>query len=377
VTSFNSSFGAVQWVVLSYLITITVFSVSAGSLGDRFGKRRLLFVGLGVFTIASALCAVAPNLPVLVAGRALQGAGAALLNALSLALVVDIARGGNAGGSLGFISAASATGTMVGPTFGALLIGAGGWRAIFLINVPLAVLVYLAVRATTAAPPASAPVVRAKAAITQWQAPFIAGLAMNLLISSVMVSTLILAPFVLSRTYGLSIHAVGLVMAAGPLATVLAALAAGRAAARIDSRAVTLAGLATFTLGALGLALLHPEAGLGGYIVPIVLIGLAWGLFQTSNNNVMLSGTTSERRGAVSGWIALARNLGMIGGAALTGWLFDAVTRGDAMSGPAVAAAVRASFAGSTAISILALALGAFVYLNRPRAALSAPAASP
>jgi MFS family permease len=371
-TGFGSSFGAVQWVVLSYLITITVFAVSAGALGDRFGKRRLLFIGLALFAVASAVCAVAPNLPVLVAGRALQGASAAVLNALSLALVVDISRSRSAGNALGFISATSATGTMIGPTVGALLIGAGGWRAIFLINVPLAVLVYFAVHAATTAPPASVVETRAGTTLTQWQPAFIAGLGMNLLISSVMISTLMLAPFVLSRTYGLTIHAVGLAMAAGPLATVLAALVAGRAAARIDSRIVTLAGLAGFTLGALGIALLRPEAGVGGYLLPIVLVGIGWGLFQTSNNNVMLSGTSSERRGAVSGWISLARNLGMIGGAALTGWLFNAVTRGDATSGTVVAAAVRASFGVSTAISVLALTLGAFVYLSRPRSPVPA-----
>jgi len=272
----------------------------------------------------------------------------------------------------GFISATSATGTMIGPTVGALLIGAGSWRAIFLINVPLALLVYLAVHATTSAPAASAAGTRARPALTQWQPSFIAGLGMNLLISSVMISTLILAPFVLSRTYGLAIHAVGLAMAAGPLATVLAALVAGRAAGRIDSRIVTLAGLAAFMLGALGLALLRPEVGVGGYLLPIVLVGIGWGLFQTSNNNVMLSGTSSDRRGVVSGWIALARNLGMIGGAALTGRLFDAVTHGDATSGAVVAAAVRASFGVSTALSILALTLGAFVYLSRPRSPVPA-----
>jgi MFS family permease len=371
-TSFGASFGAVQWVVLSYLITITVFAVLAGSLGDRFGKRRLLFIGLALFAVASALCAVAPNLPVLVAGRALQGASAAVLNALSLALVVDISRNGSAGNALGFISATSATGTMIGPTVGALLIGAGGWRAIFLVNVPLALLVYVALRATTSASPVSAPGTRATPGPTQWQPPFVAGLGMNLLINSVMISTLILAPFILSRTYGLAIHAVGLAMAAGPLATVLAALVAGRAAARIDSRVVTLAGLTAFALGARGLALLRTEAGVGGYLLPIVLVGIGWGLFQTSNNNVMLSGTPSDRRGAVSGWIALARNFGMIGGAALTGWLFGAATHGDATSGAAVAAAVRASFGVSTAITILALALGAFVYVSRPRAAVPA-----
>jgi MFS family permease len=82
-TALAVPFGAVQWVVLSYLITMTALAVYAGRLGDRFGKQRLLLVGLGIFGLASLLCAITPNLPLLVAGRALQGAGAALLNSRS------------------------------------------------------------------------------------------------------------------------------------------------------------------------------------------------------------------------------------------------------------------------------------------------------
>ena len=84
---FGASFGQVQWVVLAYLLAVTTLVVSAGRLGDLVGRRRLLLAGLALFIVASALCAAAPSLPLLVAARGAQGPGAALMMALTLAFV--------------------------------------------------------------------------------------------------------------------------------------------------------------------------------------------------------------------------------------------------------------------------------------------------
>ena len=102
--AFGASFQAVQWVVLAYLLAVTTLVVSAGRLGDRLGGRRLLVAGIATFTLASAACALAPGLWTLVAARAAQGAGAAVMMALSLALAaqaVPRARTGSAMGLLG------------------------------------------------------------------------------------------------------------------------------------------------------------------------------------------------------------------------------------------------------------------------------------
>jgi MFS family permease len=371
-TAFGVTFSAVQWVVLSYLITMTALAVYAGRLGDRFGKRRLLFIGLALFALSSALCAVTPNLPLLLAGRALQGASGALLNALSLALVVDVVGSGRAGGGVGFVSSASAFGTMVGPTVGAFVIAAAGWRAIFAINVPLAACVYFAVRATTPDSPAKPLQQRSATIATRFPPALIASLAMNVLVSGVMISTLVLAPFVLSRSFGLSLHNVGLVMGMGPLMTVVAAMIAGRLADRINGRLVAIAGLAFFTLGAVGLATLRTDIGIGAYLIPVALIGFGYGTFQTSNNSVILAECEPGRRGTVSGWLGLSRNIGLIGGAALIGALFGAVTNGDAQSGPIVAAAMRSAFRLASGMGALAGCLAVFVYVTRPRAAARA-----
>jgi MFS family permease len=366
-TSLDVSFNAVQFVVLGYLVTMTGLAVYAGRLGDRFGKRRLLFAGLGLFALASLVCTTAPNLPVLVAGRALQGAGAALLSALALAMVVDVMPPGKAGSGLGVLSATSAVGTMIGPTAGAFLIALGGWRAIFALNVPLAIVVYVILRFTTKPLPAGQRSAETPAA--GWRMPRVlkVSLAANFLVNMMMVSTLILAPFVLARAFLLSIHATGLVMGIGPLMTVLFALLAGRFADKLDAGAVTVIGLTFFAFGTLSMALLHAQFGLIAYIIPVLLIGGGWGLFQTSNNHVMLNECEPGRRGTVSGWLSLSRNLGLIFGTAMISQLFSAVTRGNVQSGEAVVNALHVVFTVGTCVIVTALALVIYVYLLRLR----------
>ena len=102
--AFGASFQAVQWIVLAYLLAITTLIVSVGRLGDIIGRRRLLLAGIGLFTVASLLCGVAPTLPLLVAARAAQGLGAAIMMALTIAMVgetVPKERTGSAMGLLG------------------------------------------------------------------------------------------------------------------------------------------------------------------------------------------------------------------------------------------------------------------------------------
>ncbi|MBL8837468.1 MAG: MFS transporter, partial [Alphaproteobacteria bacterium] len=105
--AFGASFQAVQWIVLAYLLAITTLIVSAGRLGDIVGRRRLLLAGIAVFTGASVLCGAASTLELLIAARAAQGAGAAVMMALTMAFVGDTvpkARTGSAMGLLGTMS---------------------------------------------------------------------------------------------------------------------------------------------------------------------------------------------------------------------------------------------------------------------------------
>ena len=135
-----------QWVLTAYLITLSALILIGGSLGDRFGRRRVFLVGVAWFTVASVLCAAAPNLVVLIAARALQGVGGALLVPGSLAIIESSFSPDDRGRAIGMWSALGGVATAIGPLAGGWLVTAVSWRLIFVLNVPLAVAVVVAPR---------------------------------------------------------------------------------------------------------------------------------------------------------------------------------------------------------------------------------------
>src|SRR5688572_210627 len=144
--AFTASFQEVQWIVLAYLLAITTMIVSVGRLGDITGHRRLLLTGIFLFTVASVLCGVAPTLWLLIAARAAQGLGAAIMMALTMAFVGETVPKAETGSAMGLLGTMSAIGTALGPSLGGVLISGLGWRAIFLVNVPLGILAFLLAR---------------------------------------------------------------------------------------------------------------------------------------------------------------------------------------------------------------------------------------
>src|SRR5260221_1710915 len=140
--AFNASFQEVQWIVLAYLLAITTLIVSVGRLGDITGRRRLLLAGIVLFTVASVL-GVAPTLWLLIAARAAQGLGAAIMMALTMAFVGETVPKAKTGSAMGLLGTMSAIGTALGPSLGGVLIAGLSWRAIFLVNVPLGILTFL------------------------------------------------------------------------------------------------------------------------------------------------------------------------------------------------------------------------------------------
>ena len=141
--AFGASFQQVQWVVLAYLLAGTTLIVSVGRLGDIAGRRRLLLAGIVLFTAASILCGVAPTLWLLIAARAAQGLGAAIMLALAMAFVGDTVPKDKTGTAMGLLATMSAIGTALGPSLGGVLIAGPGWRAIFLVKVPLGILTFV------------------------------------------------------------------------------------------------------------------------------------------------------------------------------------------------------------------------------------------
>lgn len=225
--AFQAPFGQVQGVVVAYLATLTVSVVIVGRLGDRHGLARMLLLGLGVFASASLLCGVAPTLWALIAARALQGIGAAFLMTLPMALMRETAGEARVGRAMGLLGTVSALGTALGPVLGGVLIPLAGWRTVFLVQVPLAVVALLLAaallpRGTGRGQPAR---LRLREVLDRRVAP---NLLTNALVAAVMMTTLVVGPFYLGIGLGLTEAMVGLVMAVGPVISIVSGVPSGR-----------------------------------------------------------------------------------------------------------------------------------------------------
>jgi MFS family permease len=417
--TFGASFQAVQWVVLAYLLAVTTAIVGAGRLGDLVGRRRLLLTGIAVFTSASMLCGLAPSLGALIAARAAQGLGAAVMMALAMAFVSETVPQARVGSAMGVLGAMSAVGTALGPSAGGVLLAGPGWRTMFLATVPMGLVALLLAYRHLPADRSERPVdgssfdaagtlllaatlgayalavtvgrgrfgalnlalltaaVLGLALFTHVEArtpsPLIrlsmlrdqglgSSLASNALVSTVMMGTLVVGPFHLARALGLGPALVGLVMAVGPLVSAATAVPAGRLADRAGTRRATLIGLGAMMVGAASLAALPTTLGLVGYVGPMMVVTAGYTLFQTANNTAVMADVRANERGVVAGLLSLSRNLGLVSGASVMGAVF-ALAAGavDVASAPpdAVAAGTRITFATAAALMIAALALAA------------------
>ena len=415
-TVFGVSFPAVQWIVLAYLLAVTTMIVGAGRLGDIVGRRRLLALGIALFTAASLVSGLAPSLPVLIAARAAQGAGAAMMLALSMAFVSEAVSPSRVGRAMGLLGTMSAVGTALGPSLGGMLLTFPGWRALFLINVPfgLAALWFVhrhlpKARTATAGDrffdlygmsllalslgafalaltaggqrsestriallvgavfgavlflrrQARARVPLLPSSLLRNQA-LGASLASNALVACVMMSTLIVGPFYLTRALGLVPAEMGLTMTVGPILTALSGVPAGRFVDHRGPFRAGLIGLAAMVVGSVMLAALARRPHVIGYLGPICFLTVGYALFQAANNTAVMATAKPDERGVVAGVLSLSRNLGLIAGASLMGAVFargSGVSDITAASAGAVAQGMRITFAVAAALVTLAMVI--------------------
>jgi MFS family permease len=434
--AFGASFAAVQWIVVAYLLAITVSIVSVGRLADRVGRRRLLQAGLLLFTVASALCSLAPTLSTLLLARGLQGLGAAVMMALTIAFVREVVADAETGRAMGLLGTMSAVGTALGPSLGGATIAVLHWRAIFLLNVPLGLLAAgLVPRLLPADPPTTrepggfdrvgtlllaatlaayalamtlsrehfgpgnfALLLAAALGVAAFvhvqrraSAPLVppamlrdpalrARLVANLLVSAVVMATLVVGPFYLSQALGLSAGVVGIVMSIGPIVAGLTGVPAGRAVDRVGTHAATLAGLAGVAVGALALALAPETLGIPGYVGPIAILTGGYALFQAANNTAVMRRAAASERGVVSATLNLSRNLGLITGTTVMGAVFAAASGAAEIARALpvdVASGMRLTFAVAAALAGLAIAVASGARAARPLALALALLACP
>ncbi|MDH2050810.1 MFS transporter [Achromobacter marplatensis] len=376
--AFDAPFHALQWVVLAYLLAVTTLIVSVGRLGDLIGRRRLMLAGIGVFTVASALCGATPWLGGLIAARALQGLGAAIMMALTMAYASDAVAREKTGSVMGLLGTMSAIGTALGPSLGGLLLAGSGWSSIFLINVPLGALAFglawfhlpadpsgsgrpqatfdmrgslllaagiaayalamtgavgggwmigallsaaggLAIAFVRVQATSASPLIR----LALFGHPVLsAGVAANGLVSTVMMTTLVVGPFYLAGALGLDAARVGLVMSCGPAVAALAGVPAGRGVDRYGAQRVMRVALAVMVAGVALLSLAPVAFGALGYVAPLAVTTAGYALFQAANSSAVMQCAGADQRGALSGLLNLSRNLGFITGASLMGAVF-------------------------------------------------------
>ncbi|WP_334148803.1 MFS transporter [Microbacterium sp.] len=370
-----------QWIAVAYLLAMTATSLTVGHLGDLLGRRRVLLIGIAIFSGAALLSALSPTLGALISARALQGVGAAVMMALPLARARDLVPADHLGAAMGLLGTTAAVGTASGPALGGLLITVAGWPAIFAIMAPLGTLAALLTWRIHDVAPARAGrrpfdvagvllLTGAVALYTlgvttpgtgdQWPTAAILGgaatllllfvlrerraaqpvlplallrtraisigAALNLIVGTVMMSTLVVGPFFLAGALDLSPAAIGAIMAAGPVASICTGVRAGRAVDRFGTRRMTTTGLSAMIAGALALALLPAWWGLPGYITGTVLLAPGYQLFLAANTTGVLAATPADRRGVTSGLLGLSRNLGLVTGASLLPALFAAAS---------------------------------------------------
>lgn len=407
--AFHAPIQTAQWVVIAYLLAVTTLIVGAGRLGDMLGRRRVLLYGIGIFAAASACGAFAPSLWSLIVLRGVQGLGAVVMMALTVASVSDMVPKDRTGSAMGLLGTVSAVGTALGPSLGGVLISAFCWPAVFvfmalaglaafvigmqvfpaetspkpktfdfdakgmillalslgayalsttlggsspgLTNAGLAVLAaillvgFVAVERSSAVPLVHLGLLQDRT--------LTAGLVSMGLVSTILVATLVVGPFYLSGVLGLSPVQTGLAMSVGPGVSAMTGVPAGRLVDRFGTAAVAYAGLLGVVLGSALMTLLPGAFGVAGYVGSLAIITAGYALFQAANTTAVMTGATGTARGVTSALLGLSRNLGLITGASAMGAVF-ALGSNSGAPGGAGEVGLSLTFAVASVLAVVA-----------------------
>ena len=361
------------WIVNAYGLTVVVTLLPASSLVERMGFRRIFSVGLATFVIGALVSATSVNLQMLLAGRVIQGLGAAALFCLSAGLIRLTYPPHLLGRGIGLIAMTVSVGAVVGPSLGAVILTLGGWRWIFVIMLPVGLFVWLIKSNLPDAKGVHRPF-DARSAIQSgigigllilgldflvsytWQSlmliafsaivivdlvrrsslqtaplfpvdllrirPFRYAIAASQLAFSSQMAAFVSLPFFLQVTLGRDQLTLGWLMAGWPAGAAVMAIVAGRLADRYPIPLLCAIGAACMTLGLGAIALMSPAVANIWVMACMVLCGIGFGFFQTPNNRVLLTSAPRERSGALGGTQAVTRVFGQTAGAAIVASAF-------------------------------------------------------
>lgn len=414
---FNTSLGTVEWVVTVYLLVVTSVLLYFGRLSDLFGHKRIYLTGFGVFTLGSLLCGLSASIEMLIAMRAFQALGAAMMYSCSSAIITANVNEKVRGRSFSVLAIAVAVALCTGPVLGGMLAEMFGWQSIFFINIPVGIAgLILGLKSIPADNKrASVPqdfiggilVIAALLLIllpldrfSEGMDPFMfsgllaAGIALvpvfilyekkakypmldlrlfrsRVFSASITAASLnymtqfimvFLAPFYLQSIRMFSPAATGILYISMPLAALVVAPAAGALSDRIDTRVLSSVGMGIMAAGIIMLSFVGVDTSNGYIIVSMALCGLGSGMFQTPNNTVLMGSAPAGSRGIASGMLSIARNLGMVMGVAVSGLLFTLISGKGIPNGTVNAAeqgvfinALHITFLVAGAVAILAM----------------------
>lgn len=380
--TFEVSLVQVQWVVLSYLLTITTTLLFWGIAADHCGKQVVYCVGMGLFCVGSIGCFCSVSLTMLVAFRMIEGGGAAMMMASGPAIIREVFPRKMLGKALGLVGVATSLGLMTGPVVSGLIISTSSWRMIFLVVVPCGIGVLLLSIPLLVNRPVVLPPRRSRpfawwgallwaalvsgvmlyahqfATLACWSRIWwLIGLGVLLLIFigaektgrtnlmphhlfskkyyhiglvtamlsfATLFMVLIILPFYLDYIKQLSPRAIGLVMMSVPLTLFMVSPTAGLLFDRIGSKHLTTGGL-LICLGALFLLTqLSADSAISAICWRLALLGMGQSMFLAPNTASLLSRIEDADASITSGLLATARNLGMLFGAAFAGIVFAA-----------------------------------------------------
>lgn len=418
----DTTFAAVQWVVVAYILTLATLTLGVGRLGDMLGKKPIYTTGFAGFTIGSVLCGIAPSIGWLIAFRVLQAVGASMIFALGMAIITQAFPPSERGKALGISGALVSVGIVVGPSLGGLIVDQWSWRWIFFVNLPIGVFGTLASRryVPDVPPPGgqrfdfagafsffaglfavmlglslaqsrgfgSAPVLSLLAVGTLAIAAFVTiegrvdqpmvdmSLFRNRLLTINLVTgwmtffgiagLFLLSPFYLENALGTPPREVGLLIAPAPLLLGLAAPISGSISDRIGPRRVLVVGLAILVI-AYSLILLLDESS-PPWLIMVVMApaGLGMGIFQSPNNSAVMGTASAARLGVTSALLGLTRNTGQLTGISVLGALW--ALRVSAHYGAMIDAEEAPAFAQAAALRdvglLTALVIGAALALS-------------
>lgn len=353
---------ALQWVVISFVLSYSVVLVAAGRLADRVGHTSVMRWGAAGSAAALAWCGLAPSYPALLAGRVAQGVTTAAVMAAAPALVTLSTTGDRRGRALGIFQMSAAVGLAIGPALGGPIVALFGWRGVFWVRVPLALgLAIAAARADRASPPRRRSGAGLLDAVRTAGASFVVANALTVLANGAMFAAWLLVPQYLVDELGASAVLGGVVLTTLPAATAVAAPVAGRLSDRFGAGPVATAGLAAEAIGLWAMSMLDLDSGLGWVAVMLAVVGTGLGLFSVPNMSFVMGSLPPDMQGAAGGLSLMMRTGGIVGGVAVAGALFDAREASDGFS-----AAFGFTFAWSAAICAVAFALS-LARMTRPR----------